>query len=82
MVIGKIGPISEMGGCSQFSTRTQPTTPVLLMATLIFYFFYVFYKYNQPVATDADKAYFFSLHIPPYSFVKLLRFAFSSRHQN
>ena len=80
MVIGKIGPISEMGGCSQFSTRTQPTTPVLLMATLIFFF--LFYNYNQPIATDADKCIFFSLHIPPYSFVQLLRFAFSSRHQN
>ena len=47
MVIGKIGPISEMGGCSQFSTRTQPTTPVLLMATLIFYFFYFVTTTNQ-----------------------------------
>ena len=41
--------------------------------------FFLFCNYNQPIA---DKCIFFSLHIPPYSFVKLLRFAFSSRHQN
>ena len=79
MVIGKIGPISEMGCCSQFSTRTQPTTPLLLMATLIFYFFY-FITTTSPLLLMPTNAYF--SHFPPYSFVKLLRFAFSSRHQN
>ena len=57
MVIGKIGPISEMGGCSQFSTRTQPTTPVLLMATLIFYFFY-FITTTNPLLLMPTNAYF------------------------
>ena len=62
MVIGKIGPISEMGGCSQFSTRTQPTTPVLLMATLIFYFFY-FITTTNPLPTNAYFSHFISLPI-------------------
>ena len=44
--------------------------------------FFLFYNYNQPIAIDANKCIFFSLYIPPYSFVQLLRFAFSSRHQN
>ena len=57
MVIGKIGPISEMGGCSQFSTRTQPTTPVLLMATLIFYFFY-FITTTNPLLLMPTNVYF------------------------
>ena len=39
MVIGKIGPISEMGGCSQFSTRTQPTTPATNGNPHLFFYF-------------------------------------------
>ena len=67
MVIGKIGPISEMGCCSQFSTRTQPTTPVLLMATLIFYFFY-FITTTNPLPTNAYFSHFISLPILLFNF--------------